>query len=448
MGPSLAAGCCSVALAAWALGAAASGDLRVATWGGAYLQVQRAVLFEPFARRFTLDVVSEAHQGSLAPLREAPRGEPPWDVVAVDELGAADGCREGLLEAIDAQALAPAPAGTSAADDLLEFARQEARPAVPSESPPPASATACAVPSALRSLMFYYQPSAFPSGPPLSVADVFDARALPGRRALPASPRGTLEWALLADGVPAAEVYALLATPGGLSRALARLDGLRAHVSWWREVDEPLRLLRDGHVVLAAGFGELLSAAVLRGEVRAEPLWAGQLWQLDYWAVVAGTPNAAAAQAFVRFATSALRQVEFARHLPYGPVRRSALSLAPPGLARLLPSTAERVALGMRIDALWWRDNDAFLRRRFAEWLGSDAPAPDESVVPAPAPAAGGFEPGGDAGTPATAADAAEADGVAPGDTVVAPGDTVVDPDAAAAREAGTSPGDGATPGD
>ena len=55
------------------------------------------------------------------------------------------------------------------------------------------------------------------------MADFFDVEKFPGRRGMRRTPHVNLEWALIADGVPIDEIYAMLDTPEGIDRAFAKL---------------------------------------------------------------------------------------------------------------------------------------------------------------------------------------------------------------------------------
>jgi len=55
-----------------------------------------------------------------------------------------------------------------------------------------------------------------------------------------------MEWALLCDGVPRDEIYAVLETEAGQARPLAKLDTIKEDVVWWSAGAETPRLLTDG----------------------------------------------------------------------------------------------------------------------------------------------------------------------------------------------------------
>ena len=88
---------------------------------------------------------------------------------------------------------------------------------------------------------------------PETVADFFDTERFPGIRALPDSPVGTLEWALLSYGIPINEVYQLLSTERGIRLAFAKLDSIKRHVHWYKNLDELKDMIETDQIALAAG---------------------------------------------------------------------------------------------------------------------------------------------------------------------------------------------------
>ena len=130
-----------------------------------------------------------------------------------------------------------------------------------------------------------------------------------------------------------------------------------------------MRWLTDGSVTIAAVHHDVMAQVIVGTPVMVVPMWSGQLWEIDYWAIVKGTPRAQAAREFLDFATGTLRQVEFARISSHGPVRRSALSYTQPPVAAWLPSAGDRLQRGLRIDAEWWARNGAQLDAEFRAWF-------------------------------------------------------------------------------
>src|SRR3546814_21196723 len=85
---------------------------------------------------------------------------------------------------------------------------------------------------------------------PASLEDFFDFERYLGGRGLRRTPMVNLEWALLADGVPSAEVYDLLRTEAGVARAFAKLDPTRHELVRREAASKPPLLLASERVAL------------------------------------------------------------------------------------------------------------------------------------------------------------------------------------------------------
>ena len=342
--------------------AKAAGPLLIASWGGVYSRSQEEAIYRPFTRATGIEITRKVYAGGLDDLRgQVTSGQMVWDVVDIEPTDAEEGCNEGLLLKLDLD-LPPAPDGTPAEEDFL-----------------PGTLHPCAVGSLAWSVALAYSDS---SGEiraddvkPTSLQDFFDLERFPGRRGLRRTPRVNLEWALLADGVAAGEVYDLLGTEAGVARAFARLDTIRDEIVWWEDAAEPARLLASGRVAMTSTFNAPMFDEIV---VRQQPfamIWDRQVWDIDLWAVPTIAPNREAALAFVRFATSTEPLARQTRWISYGPVRRSALAQvgsyvhAEVQMARYLPTTEENFETALRNDAEFWRDHGPALVERFNAWL-------------------------------------------------------------------------------
>ena len=106
----------------------------------------------------------------------------------------------------------------------------------------------CGVASVAWSTAVAFDRRAFSKASPSQIADLLDAKRFPGKRALPNSPRQTLELALLADGVDPANVYTELATQAGADRAFQALDKIKGEIFWWDSAEEPMAWLQEKKV--------------------------------------------------------------------------------------------------------------------------------------------------------------------------------------------------------
>jgi putative spermidine/putrescine transport system substrate-binding protein len=216
------------------------------------------------------------------------------------------------------------------------------------------------------------------------VADFFDVEQFPGKRALKREPVAVLEWALLSYGVPRSQLYDLLSTRRGMELAFHRLDAIRDHIVWWEDAATPAALLAGGAVAMASGYnGRFFNARVV-DNAPISIIWDGQILDYDAWAIPSGTDQPELAEYFVRFATLPDRMAQQARHIPYGPTRRSALrriGLHPKTLTPMreqLPTAEHHLDTAIWQDSEWYAQTEALRTRLFEAWLEGGLPAVQE----------------------------------------------------------------------
>lgn len=334
--------------------AAEIAPLAVATWGGAYETTQQAVVFAPFTTRTGVVIETRPLDGTLDPLKKAVTGEgPALHVVDLPGADAEAACAAGLTDPPSAAVLAKITDGTAGVSDFIA-------------APGP-----CGVPATLAAEVVVYDRQVFTAQTPASARDLFDTERFPGKRALKRAAQGTLEWALLADGVPVRDVGATLATTAGQDRAFARLDKLRSQIVWWDRGDAPLGLLERREVVMAAMYGARAYQAIAGIQTHYDIVWPGALITDNRWVLVKGAGTNEAAQEFLKFATDTQRQSDLVLRLPYGPARRSALTALTPEMRAFSPSVPEHLSEAILIDAKFWATDGQGLEQRFEAWLAA-----------------------------------------------------------------------------
>lgn len=345
----------AAALALTPAQACASEPLTVVSWGGAYEAAQRAALFDPYTAATGVPVEVLTASGGLGPLRRRAAREG-WDVVDMLESDAIAACEAGLLRRLDHAAIFGEALPAVAAD----FAPAEPRP--------------CSIPQNVFATVVAYDERAFPGVKPTTIDDFFDLERFPGARALEKRPDAVLEWALMADGVPPAQVYDLLSTDRGLDLAFRKLDRIRERIVWWEDPAEPARLLAEGAVAMASGYnGRFFSAA--REGAPVVIVWDGRITGYDVWAIPATTPRDGRARAFLRYASGPGPMARLAERIPYGPARRSAFDRiglhAELGIPMRdhLPNASRPDLRAIEKDSRWYARTKALRRRRFEAWL-------------------------------------------------------------------------------
>ncbi len=337
---------------------AAHADLTVMSWGGAYGEAQTEAFVKPFIAatgKPTIMTDSDNPAPALKAMVEA--GNVTVDVASVEYADGIRLCDEGVLEPIDAASLPAGADGTPAAEDFIAGA-----------------VTECAVSTDIWSNVFAYDTTKFPEGPKV-VADFFDLTKFPGKRGLKKGAKAVLELALLGDGVPAADVYTVLATPEGVDRAFAKLDAIKKDVVWWEAGSQAPQLLADGEVAMTTAYNGRIFAAAMNEGKPFQIVWDGQIYENEMFVVPKGAPNMADAMEFVKFATSTEGLRASAQQISYGPARKSSMATeiifkdGKTVMAPHLPTAPENMTNALETSATFWVDHDAELNERFQAWL-------------------------------------------------------------------------------
>ncbi len=334
------------------------GALIIGTWGGSYEAAQREILFAPFERDGNGTIASVPYSGGLSILH----AEDPPDLVDMSMSEAMAACEAGLLQSLEGLELPPSAGGIPARDDFLPGSRER-----------------CAITHTIFATVIAYNRQAFGSVRPRRLQHLFDLDEFPGPRALQATPAGNLEWALRSLGVPRAELYSVLSTQRGLDLALDQLDTLSGSIRWWRDGDEPVRMLETGEVVMASGFnGRFFNARLDHGSP-IEILWDGQLQERQTWVIPRGAARPDRAREFIRYATGTEPLARLAERMAYGPARRSALRLvgrhpqAGIDMGIQLPTHPYNAESAIKKDAQWYAQTYHRVLDRFEAWRAGTA---------------------------------------------------------------------------
>ncbi|MDH1056904.1 ABC transporter substrate-binding protein [Aquipseudomonas alcaligenes] len=314
----------------------------VISFGGANKEAQRAAFYEPFKQATGTSVVHGSYNGDLAKLRKMVQlSHVSWDVVEVEAPELARGCEEGLFEQLDASLLG------DAADYL------------------PGAVQPCGVGIFVWSTVLAYNGSKL-KGAPQGWADFWDTQRFPGKRGLRWGAKYNLEFALMADGVPAKDVYRVLASAEGQDRAFRKLDQLKPQLHWWRTGVEPIRLLGDGRVVMSSAYNGRIAA--VQKESNLKVVWNGGIYDFDSWAIPKGAKDADAAKAFAAFSVQPEQQKVYSSNIAYGPANKKAVELLDPALLKDMPTTPENIANQVAMNVTFWADFGEQLEQRFNAW--------------------------------------------------------------------------------
>jgi putative spermidine/putrescine transport system substrate-binding protein len=334
------------AVSAFALtaGAAAAADLTVTSFGGAMQDAHREVYFEPFKQATGIDLVEDVWNGGVGAIRaKVEGGGQEWDVVQVEAEELVIGCEEGLYEPIDWDAL-------GGRDKFIEAAVDD-----------------CGIGTIVWSTVLAYDADKITSDPPQSWADFWDTEKYPGKRGLRRHVKYTLEFALMADGVPPDQVYEVLRTEEGVDRAFAKLDEIKDDIIWWEAGAQAPQLLVAGEVIMTNAYNGRISAANEEGH-NFKVVWPESIYAVDSWVVLANSPHKEAGFDFIAFASQPERQKNFPKSIPYGVTHKEAAAKIDPELLQDLPTAPENLEGAIELDTEFWVENVEPLTERFTAW--------------------------------------------------------------------------------
>lgn len=319
---------------------ARAGEVVFASWGGAYADAVRDAWITPFTKKTGISVIEDTGP-SLAKIKVMVQtGSVSWDVVGTSGVSFVLGVQQGLFE--------PVPADLVDQSHIIPGAR----------SP-------YGVPSEIFGTLIGYSRQAFPAHPPERFADFWDVQRFPGGRILPARPVTVLEAALVADGVPVANVYRVLSTSAGLDRALNKIRQIRPSVVlWWNSAAQPVQALASGDAVMALGW----NGRFQDGEDAGLPIgvsWAQSILQVGYFLLLKGAPDRKEALDFMRYIASAEAQARLSRFISYGPVRTDVFGQIAPAIQAHLPSSPEHLRDALFVDNAWWAEHGQDATERY-----------------------------------------------------------------------------------
>ncbi|AGT08942.1 polyamine ABC transporter substrate-binding protein [Paracoccus aminophilus] len=348
----------TTALASFSLAAQAE-EINVVSWGGAIAAAQMEAWHRPYMAETGVKINSIDADNPATPIKaQVESGNVTTDIADVEPSDLTRLCDEGLIEPLPIDELADGIDGSKARADFIEGGLYD-----------------CGVGVLVYSTMIAYRTDKVPAM--ASSADFFDLEKIPGKRGLRKGAKFALELALMADGVPPAEVYAKLATPEGVDRAFAKLDTIKKDVIWWEAGAQPPQLLADGEVVMSTAYNGRIFNAVMADKSPFAILWDNQILDFNLYVIPKGAPNKDAAWTYIKWMSTSQHQADLAKFISYGPPRKSAAPLiglykdGKTEMAENLPTNPEYLKTALTSNVEFWADHDIELTQRFNTWLSN-----------------------------------------------------------------------------
>lgn len=318
------------------LASAQDSSLTVVSYGGGYQEAQDKAFFTPYAEANPSVAVRQDSPTSNAKLKAmVESGNVTWDIALVDDSFGLDA---------DAEWLEPIDYSIVDKDKFLDGYAGTYR-----------------VGADVEATVMAYRTDRFDGETPADFAAFFDTENFPGKRAIwKFAPGGVFEAALLADGVPQDELY-----PLDIERALKKLDTIKDDIIWWETGAQAEQLLMSGEASLGLVWVSRAIGASEDGSVGIS--WGQWTSQNGFWVVPKGAPNKEVAMQALEFFTSVPQQVEFTKHMPYGPTNKNAIDQVDERYKGNLPT--DHLDTQVVVDAGWWSTNIGEIDPQFQEWL-------------------------------------------------------------------------------
>jgi putative spermidine/putrescine transport system substrate-binding protein len=314
-------------------------DLAVATRADV-AAAQHDAYFAPFSLATGIKLHAIDWDGSRAALQA---NAALWDLVLVDGMELVTGCASGAFAKLDWP-------GIGGKDHYQ-----------------PQAVTDCGVGAFTRHFVMAWDRDKFQGAP--SWTDFWDVAKFPGKRALQRGPRMNLEIALIADGVAPTDVYRTLRTDDGVDRAFRKLEQIKPYLVWWRSPAQAPKLLASGDVLLSTVPSDRI-AAIDSGTTRHfGNQQTGGLYEVESWAMLKGSPNAAEAAKLLTSMGDPAAQNRFTAATGLGGLAKGVTDGMPPDQFAASPSNPALLTSALQIDEQFWHDNADRLDERFDAWL-------------------------------------------------------------------------------
>jgi putative spermidine/putrescine transport system substrate-binding protein len=310
--------------------------------GGSYGAALQKAIYTPFTQETGIQVkVLNLDDAPL--LAQIKQGRPQCDLINNSMMSHLKYVKQDALEALDL--------------DRIK--------SVQSAKIPEAQITEHAVGNSFYGACMAYRTDAFGGKKPESWADFWDTKAFKGSRAMvhPDGDLPELEFALLADGVPADKLY-----PLDVERAFKVLTRLRGDIKkFWDSGPLPGVLLSRQEVTMSTVWDGRIADLQKQG-VPVERQLNGMRRQFQGYAIAKGAANTDNAYKLMDFALRAEIQANIVKFFPSNPSSPVAYAKLTDEQRNASAGAPKYYDKGFDTDVDWWLKNESAVTKRWLEW--------------------------------------------------------------------------------
>lgn len=201
---------------------------------------------------------------------------------------------------------------------------------------------------------------------PKSWAEFWDLKKFPGRRTLPDMASGTpsLEFALIADGVPMDKLY-----PLDIDRAFKSMSRIRSAIpKFWDTGALSSSMVADNEVSMGALWSTRVSAAIDQGAPLAIQ-WNQNALLAQAYGIPVGARNLANAKRYIDYSSSAESQSRWLAKYKAIPVNTKAYAATSRDLIDPQTNTPWTRSKGFLLDINWWAENRPKVGQVWSKWI-------------------------------------------------------------------------------
>jgi putative spermidine/putrescine transport system substrate-binding protein len=319
----------------------AEGQITFTSYGGTYQEAQRKALLDPVEEAMDITIMEDTLTGIAEVRAQVGAGAVTSDIVDLGLTSCAAAQHEGILEPLDYSIVSTEGINPAAYDDTW-------------------------IGTIYYSTVLGYSTEIYSDKVPQDWADFWDTENFPGLRSLRNDPVGSLEIALLADGVAPEDLY-----PIDYERAFKKLDEIKDDVAiWWTSGAQSAQLIRDGEVDMVAIWNGRLDAVLAEG-APVDFTWNQGLLSLDCLAIPKGAPNKDLAMEALGLMVSPDIAANIPQYISYGPTTSLAFDTGriTPEMAAVSPSAPENLKVQAVLSAAYWAEHMQEAQERWASWM-------------------------------------------------------------------------------
>lgn len=318
--------------------AAGSNSVTMVGYGGSYQELLVAEVMNPFRKETGIEV-KFVNTPELAKIKAMQlMGNVEWDVFASLDTQLASGSRQGFWEKLDPSIF-----------DLQDL------------SVPP---TSDFVAYEISAFGITWDPKKYgPGKHPANFAEYFDLKKFPGRRSFRPYPNGTLEIALLADGVPPKDMY-----PLDIDRAFRALDRIKSETVWPAATPQSISTVQTGEVDFGVTFiNRVKTTTEPGGGVPLDFSFEQNVFTTACLSVIKGAPNKENAMKLVAYMMRPEVQARLQERAGNMPVSKKAAPLLSAEARKWQPNLGSQNSV--TVNSEYWADKFEAVSTRFKEWM-------------------------------------------------------------------------------